>query len=112
MDDCIFCRIANGQIPTDFVYEDEVCAAFRDIAPQAKAHVLVVPKQHVASLAQAAKDEKLLGHLMNVCAIVAETLGLADGYRVATNVGENGRQSVKHLHLHVLGGELLSEKMS
>lgn len=111
MEDCIFCKIANGQIPTSFVYEDDVCVAFPDIAPMAKVHVLVVPKKHVQSLAQASGNEPLLGHLMKVCAIVAETMGLADGYRVVTNVGVNGRQSVKHMHLHVLGGELLSDKL-
>ena len=112
MEDCIFCKIIEGAVPSKVVYEDEVCKAFRDGAPQAPVHVLVVPKRHVESLAKAADDEALLGHLMRACALVAESLGLADGYRVVTNVGENGCQSVRHLHLHVLGGQRLSEKMS
>ncbi len=112
MEDCIFCKIIKGEIPSKTVYEDEDCKAFCDVNPQAPVHVLVVPKKHVQSLAKAADDEKLLGKLMRTCALVAESLGLADGYRVVTNVGENGCQSVLHLHLHVLGGKKLSERMS
>ena len=111
--DCLFCKILAGEIPSNKVYEDEQCYAFRDIAPQAKTHVLVIPKRHIDSLAAAGQEEKpLLGHMMLACAKIAAQEGLDDGFRVVTNIGQNGRQSVKHLHLHVLGGELLSEKMS
>lgn len=112
MDNCVFCSIAKGEIPAKVVYEDASCIAFYDLNPQAKVHVLVMPKQHLESLHQAEKEQELLGHLLNACTIVAETLGLADGYRVVTNIGVNGRQSVKHLHFHVLGGELLSEELN
>ncbi|MDR2514286.1 MAG: histidine triad nucleotide-binding protein [Christensenellaceae bacterium] len=110
--DCIFCKIAAGEIPSKLIYEDELCLAFHDISPMAKVHALVIPKAHHDSLQKAADDPALLGHLLRVCAIVAETLGLADGYRVVTNVGENGGQTVAHLHFHVLGGEKLSEKLA
>ena len=110
-DDCIFCKIVAGEIPSQKIYEDEVCYAFRDIAPMAPEHALVIPKHHVDSLKEE-KDEAVLGHLLAVCAKVAQTIGVdGDGYRVATNIGENGAQSVRHLHLHVLGGRKLSEKM-
>jgi histidine triad (HIT) family protein len=111
--DCLFCKIIAGEIPSKKVYEDETCFAFCDIAPQAKTHILLVPKKHIASLAQAQQeDAALLGHLMLVCAQIAAEQGLEEGFRVVTNVGENGCQSVRHLHLHILGGEKLSEKMS
>ena len=107
MEDCIFCKIIDGAVPSKAVYEDEVCKAFCDVAPQAPVHVLVVPKRHVESLAKAADDEALLGHLMRACALVAESLGLADGYRLIINQGEAAGQSVQHLHIHILGGEPL-----
>lgn len=111
--DCLFCKIIAGEIPSGKVYEDEKCYAFFDIAPQAKTHILLVPKKHIASLADAqGEDAALLGHLMLTCAKIAAQQGLGDGFRVVTNIGENGCQSVKHLHLHILGGEKLSEKMS
>ncbi|MDR3085620.1 MAG: histidine triad nucleotide-binding protein [Christensenellaceae bacterium] len=110
--DCIFCKIAAGEIPSKFIYEDELCLAFHDISPMAKAHALVIPKAHHDSLQRASGDAALLGHLLRVCAVVAETLGLADGYRVVTNVGENGGQTVRHLHFHVLGGEKLSANLA
>ncbi len=113
MEDCIFCKIVAGEIPSKKVYEDDECVAFWDIQPQAKVHILVIPKKHLTSLAQADQQESdLLGHLVLVCGQVAREQGLGeDGYRVTTNIGDHGQQSVKHLHFHVLGGEKLSAKM-
>lgn len=109
MSDTIFGKIARGEVPADLVYEDERALAFRDLAPQAPVHILVIPRKPIQSLAHAGEeDADLLGHLMRVCARVAEAEGLAqDGYRVVTNIGEQGGQSVFHLHLHVLGGRSL-----
>lgn len=112
--DCLFCRIIAGEIPSNKVYEDDLCYAFYDIAPQAKTHIVLVPKKHIASLrAACVQDQVLLGHLMLACAQIARIAGLEeDGYRVVTNIGHNGRQSVEHLHLHILGGEELSERLA
>lgn len=106
MADCIFCKIVDGGIPSTRVYEDKTAMAFLDIQPQSPVHVIVIPKAHYASLAECG-DEALLGHLLAVCARVAEERGLKDGYRVVTNIGEHGAQTVGHLHLHVLGGRQL-----
>lgn len=109
MGDTIFGKIVRGEIPADLVYEDELALAFRDVSPQAPSHILVIPRKPIQSLAHASdEDAALLGHLMRVCARVAEAEGLSeDGYRVVTNIGEHGGQSVLHLHLHVLGGRSL-----
>ena len=107
--DCLFCKIAAGQIPSNKVYEDDTVYAFRDIAPQAPVHVLVIPKEHISSL-HAVTEEKaaLLSHLFAVSREIAEKEGVAEsGYRVISNVGEDAGQSVKHLHLHILGGKTL-----
>lgn len=105
--DCIFCKIANGEIPSSKVYEDEVCVAFKDIEPAAPVHILVVPKQHCASVLEA--DAALLGHLMSVAATVARENGIAEkGFRCVVNTGADGGQSVPHLHVHVLGGRSLA----
>lgn len=104
----LFSKIVRREIPADIVYEDELAMAFRDIAPQAPTHVLVIPKEPIESLATA-NDTGLLGHLMGVARDVARSEGLEEsGYRVVTNIGEDGGQSVFHLHLHVLGGRALS----
>lgn len=104
MSDCLFCKIAEGQIPSDRVYEDQVCVAFRDIDPQAPTHFLVIPKVHIGSCAQVTEDNAaLVGHMFTVIAKVAKELGL-DSYRVVSNCGEQAGQSVPHLHFHVLGG--------
>ena len=110
MGDTIFGKNVRGEIPADLVYEDELALAFRDVAPQAPCHILVIPRKPIESLAHASdEDTALLGHLLRICARVAEAEGLAeDGYRVVTNIGEQGGQSVLHLHMHVLGGRSLT----
>lgn len=108
MSDCIFCKIANGEIPTDMVYEDELVVAFKDMAPQAPVHVLVVPKAHIKDMnALDAGDTDLLSALTLACQKVAESQEVAEGYRLVTNIGEDGGQSVAHLHFHLLGGRAL-----
>jgi histidine triad (HIT) family protein len=105
----IFARIIRGEIPADKVYEDEHVVAFRDISPQAPVHVLVVPRKPIVSVADAQpEDAALLGRLFLAAAQVARELGLADdGYRLVTNIGRHGGQSVAHLHIHLLGGRQL-----
>jgi len=104
--DCLFCRISNGEIPADFVHQDERSVVIRDINPQAPTHVLVIPREHIESLDDAShKDEPLLGYLLRVAARVANAAGLAEGgYRTVINNGAGAGQSVFHLHVHVLGG--------
>ena len=111
--DCLFCKIIAGDIPSNKVYEDEWCYAFFDIAPQAPTHVLVVPKLHVPSTDGInAENSACVAKIFEVIPKIAQSLGLGDGYRVITNCGENGCQSVKHLHFHILGGKKLSENMA
>ena len=112
MNDCLFCKIIAGVIPSKKVYEDESVYAFFDIAPQAPVHILVIPKTHIAS-ADEVTDETahLVAAVFTAIPKIAATAGLENGYRVITNIGEDGCQSVKHLHFHVLGGEKLSDKM-
>ncbi|MCL1974876.1 MAG: histidine triad nucleotide-binding protein [Firmicutes bacterium] len=109
LEDCIFCRIALGQIPTKFVYEDENIAAFRDINPRAKVHMLIIPKKHIASLAQAEEeDQSLLGRMCLVARRLAEKEGIANsGYRLICNCGKDSGQEIAHLHFHLLGGQFL-----
>ena len=110
--DCIFCKIIAGDIPSAKVYEDESVYAFRDIQPQAPVHVLVVPKAHVASADEInAENADLVAKIFAAIPKIAALEGLTNGYRVITNCGEDGCQSVKHLHFHVLGGKKLSERM-
>lgn len=105
----VFARILAGEIPARFVHQDEHCVVFHDIAPQAPVHLLVVPRKPLVSVASAtADDAALLGHLLVVAAGVARAAGLeAGGYRLVTNIGDDGGQSVPHLHIHVLGGRQL-----
>ena len=107
---CPFCQIVSGKIPADLVYQDDRSLAFRDINPQAPAHVLVIPREHLESLDEATqKDEALLGHLLRVAARVANEQGLSEGgYRTVINTGAGAGQSVFHLHVHVLGGRSLN----
>ena len=108
--DCLFCSIVGGETPADTLYQDERCLAFRDISPQAPVHVLVIPREHIESLDDAAqRDEALLGHLLRVAARVANEQGLSEsGYRTVINTGAGAGQSVFHLHMHLLGGRSLS----
>lgn len=107
-EDCLFCRIIEGEIPSTKVYEDHLCYAFRDIAPAAPTHILVVPKAHIASAAEVTKHNSVLvAHIYEVLAKLAQEEGLEGGYRVVTNVGADAGQTVKHLHFHLLGGREL-----
>ncbi|MBL8167231.1 MAG: histidine triad nucleotide-binding protein [Acidobacteria bacterium] len=105
-DNCIFCRILAGEIPSTKVYEDRLVYAFRDANPQAPTHVLLVPKEHIESLNDAAQgDEALLGHMLRLAPKIANQEGLADsGFRTVINTGGDAGQTVWHLHVHVLGG--------
>ena len=109
-ENCLFCKIIAGEIPGDFVHQDERCVVIRDINPQAPSHVLVIPREHLESLDDASqKDESLLGHLLRVGARVANDLGHGeDGYRTVINTGAGAGQSVFHLHVHVLAGRPLT----
>ena len=108
MNDCIFCKIIAGEIPSKKKYEDEEIVIFEDIEPKAKIHLLCVPKEHFACLSELnGKREALLGRTFKKIASLAPSLGLQDGYRVIINQGENGGQTVHHLHIHLMGGEAL-----
>ena len=105
----IFKRIIDKEIPADIVHEDEFCIAFRDVSPQAPIHVLVIPKEEISSLKEVeAQHQSLMGHLMLVSSQLAEKLSLDEGYRVVINCGDDGGQSIDHLHLHVMGGRKMS----
>lgn len=109
MDDCLFCKIAAGEIPSQKVYEDELVYAFKDIAPVAPVHVLIIPKEHVMSSLNDITDENsaIIAHIFKVAAKLAKELGLENGYRVVNNCGEDAGQTVKHLHFHLIGGKKL-----
>lgn len=110
--DCLFCSIIRGDIPSAKIYEDEYCYAFSDIHPQAPVHCLVVPRVHIASLADVTEENaETVTHILTAIPKIADMLGLKNGYRVITNVGEDGCQSVRHLHFHILGGKKLPETM-
>ncbi|MBQ1260691.1 MAG: histidine triad nucleotide-binding protein [Clostridia bacterium] len=110
--DCLFCKIIAGEIPSKKVYEDEYSYAFYDINPQAPVHCLVVPKAHVASVDEIDEENvSAVTEVLKAIPKIAKALGLSGGYRVISNVGEDGCQSVKHLHFHILGGKKLSEHM-
>jgi histidine triad (HIT) family protein len=107
--DCIFCRIANGEFGTEFVFESDTVVAFNDLAPQAATHVLVVPRRHISSIAEIGReDDALLGEIVAAASSVARDRGLDEsGYRILTNHGPDAGQTVFHLHLHLLGGNVL-----
>ncbi len=106
--DCIFCKIAAGEIPAKKLYEDEHAIAFADISPQAPVHVLIVPRRHISSHAQATRsDASLLGHMLNVASEIAHQQGLGKGFRTVINTGPDGGQTVDHLHMHLLGGRAM-----
>jgi histidine triad (HIT) family protein len=109
MSDTIFGKIIRREIPADIVYEDDFCLAFRDIAPQAPVHILLIPKKPIVNLAQAApEDHRVLGHMLLKAKQIAEQEGLSNGYRVVTNIGEDGGQTVYHLHFHIMGGRSMA----
>ena len=110
--DCLFCAIIKGDIPSKKVYEDALCYSFLDINPQAPVHALVVPKKHISSANEIDQSNSdVIAHIFSVIPKIAAELGLENGYRIITNVGEDGCQSVKHVHFHILGGKKLSENM-
>ena len=112
MDNCLFCKIIKGDIPSTCVYQDEKTYAFRDIAPMAPTHVLVVPKTHVSDMSAIDElDDATLAACLRACKKVAELEGLTGGFRTVSNCGADACQTVSHLHFHVLGGKKLSEKM-
>lgn len=106
---CLFCKIIDGSIPSSRVYEDEECIAFADIHPQAPVHLLVVPREHIGSLAEAGVNHAaMLGNLLRATAEIARQKGLTGGYRTVINTGADGGQTVDHLHLHLLGGRSMT----
>ncbi len=110
--DCLFCKIIAGEIPSGKVYENEYVYAFRDINPQAPVHILVVPKTHICCVdAIDTENSSYVARIFEAIPEIAKAEGLVNGYRVITNIGEDGCQSVKHLHFHILGGKKLSERM-
>ena len=113
MEDCIFCKIIKGEIPSTKVYEDEEILAFKDINPAAPIHILVIPKKHIKSLVELEKeDEILVGKIYTVINKIAKEQGVKDnGYRVIVNCGKDGGQEVGHLHFHLLAGKPLGEKI-
>ena len=112
MENCIFCKIVRGEIPSTKVYEDDTIFAFRDINPQAPVHILVIPKAHIGSVHEVTSQNcDVVAHIFEVISQLAEQEGLEKGYRVVSNCGEDGCQSVHHLHFHVLGGKKLCEQM-
>ena len=113
MADCLFCKIVAGDIPSTKVFEDEQVLAFRDIAPQAPTHILVIPKSHIGSVAQITGDNSgVVAHIFEVIPAIAEAEGLTGGYRVVSNCGPDAGQTVHHLHFHVLGGKELALEMA
>ena len=113
MSDCLFCKIIGGQIPSAKVYEDDLVFAFRDIAPQAPTHILVVPKAHIGSVAEInGENSALVARIFEVIPQIAKAEGLDNGYRVVSNCGDDAGQTVKHLHFHILGGKTLSLEMA
>ena len=113
MENCLFCKIILGEIPSQKVYEDEFVFAFRDIAPQAPTHILVVPKKHTASVSSMDElTDREAAACLRAIRLIADQENLTGGYRVVSNCGPDACQSVPHLHFHILGGKQLSEKMS
>ncbi len=105
MSDCLFCKIINGEIPSNKVYEDDMCYAFHDIAPTAPVHFLVIPKEHINSCGEInSENSAVVAHIFEVIAKLSKEMGMTDGFRVVSNCGENAGQTVHHLHFHVLSG--------
>ncbi|MDO5123444.1 MAG: histidine triad nucleotide-binding protein [Eubacteriales bacterium] len=112
--DCIFCKIVNGDIPSNKVYEDDKIYAFKDINPQAPVHVVIIPKEHILTCANDITEENVgvVAHIFTKIPEIAKICGTEEGYRIVNNCGEKGAQTVFHLHFHLLGGEQLSEKLN
>ncbi len=103
--DCIFCKIVNGEIPSNKVYEDDKVLAFYDLEPQAPEHILIIPKQHIASAADiTCENSSVIAHIFEVAAIIAKEKGLDNGFRIVNNCGDSAGQTVKHIHFHLMGG--------
>ena len=113
MENCLFCKIVAGVIPSTKVYEDELVLAFRDIAPQAPTHILVIPKAHIGSVAEVTPgNSSVVAHIFEVIPAIAAKEGLVNGYRVVSNCGPDAGQTVHHLHFHILGGKELALEMA
>ena len=113
MENCLFCKIVAGTIPSTKVYEDETVLAFRDIAPMAPTHILVIPKTHIPSVdGVAAENSAVVAHIFEVIPQIAKAEGLENGYRVVSNCGADAGQTVPHLHFHILGGRQLTLEMA
>ncbi len=108
-EDCIFCKIIKKQIPCELVYEDDKVIGFKDISPQAPIHIIIIPKEHISDLnCLNVEQAEIIGHIFIVAKEIAQTLGIAEsGYRIVTNCGEQGGQTVQHIHFHLLGGRML-----
>lgn len=105
MDDCLFCKIINGDIPTDFIYQDEKIVVFKDISPQAPVHLLFVPREHIGSADDINQENShLIGHIFEIATRLAKENNLSQGYRIVNNCKEHGGQSVDHIHFHLIGG--------
>ena len=113
MDNCIFCKIINREIPSSIIYEDEEIIAFKDIHPVAPVHILVIPKKHIESINNIKQeDEKTVGRIYSIIKQIAKEQGIHEkGYRVVVNCGEDGGQEVQHLHFHIIGGRKLGSKI-
>ena len=113
MSNCLFCKIVAGDIPSTKVYEDETVLAFRDIAPQAPTHILVIPKAHISGVsAITGENSHIVAHIFEVIPQIAAAEGLSQGFRVVSNCGDHAGQTVHHLHFHILGGQQLSLQMA
>ena len=113
MENCLFCKIIAGDIPSTKVYEDETVLAFRDIAPQSPTHILVIPKAHIGSVAEISQcNSNVVAHIFEVIPAIAKAEGLENGYRVVSNCGDDAGQTVHHLHFHILGGKKLNIEMA
>lgn len=113
MNDCLFCRILNGEIPSTKVYEDDKVYAFRDINPMAPTHILIIPREHIPSAADITPENaELVAHIFTVIPQIARAEGLTGGFRVVTNSGADACQSVQHLHFHLLGGAKMADRMA
>lgn len=113
MENCLFCKIAAGEIPSTKLYEDEKILAFHDISPQAPVHVLVIPKIHIASVDEISHmNSGIVAYIFENIPRIAKLAGITNGYRVVSNCGDDACQSVRHLHFHILGGAKLADKMA